>query len=151
MVMRPMMGSLIQRLLTLLRRERPTIVPASYRTLSTAPAPCQGVASWRVRLNAYAGGKVPGLDGVKRRHPRFALLDGDGTARVEDAARGRAERARHLAPQHRALPRQLHRGIGNGHGGEQRLRVRMLGILVERLAIGDLHDLPEVHHGHSVR
>src|SRR3712207_8043289 len=33
-----------------------------------------------------------------------------------------------------------------GHCGEQRLRVGHVRVVVERLAVGDLHDLAEVHH-----
>src|SRR5215472_15334432 len=116
MVMRPMMGSFMQRLLARVRRERPTIVPASYRTLAGAPAPCQGAAPDPLQLNADAGGEVPGAHGAKRRHARFALLDGDGTARVEHATGGWVERARHLATQHGALTRQLDGGIRDRHG-----------------------------------
>src|SRR5262245_7684100 len=139
MVMRPIMGSFMRRLLARVRRERPTIVPVSYRTLlSVAPASCQAAAPGALRLSADAGGEVPGTHRAKRRHTPFALLDGDGTARVEHATGGRIERARHLATQHGALSRQLDGGIRDGHGRQKRLRVRVLGILVEGLAIGEL-------------
>src|SRR5439155_6330732 len=42
------------------------------------------------------------------------------------------------------------RRIGEGQGREQRLRVRVQRGVVERLAVGDLDDLAEVHDGHAV-
>ena len=37
--------------------------------------------------------------------------------------------------------------IGNRNRREQRLRVRVERILVERVAVGELDDLADVHHG----
>src|SRR6266496_1268350 len=103
------------------------------------------------RLNADAGRPVPGPNLPQLGHPLLALLDGNGAPGVKDASRRRAERARHLAPQDRALAGELDRRVGDGHGREQGLGVRVLRVLVERLPVGQLDDLAEVHHGHLVR
>src|SRR5436190_203625 len=68
-----------------------------------------------------------------------------------DAPRRRIERARHLAPQDRALPGKLDGRIRYGHGREQGFGVRVLRVLIERLPVGQLDDLAQVHHGHPVR
>ena len=56
----------------------------------------------------------------------------------------------HLAPQHDALPPRLHRGVRAGHRREQCLGIGVLGVLVEGLAVGDLHDLAEIHHRDAI-
>src|SRR5256884_331479 len=69
---------------------------------------------------------------------------------MEDTPARRIERARHFAAQHDPLTLGFERRIGDGHGREQRLRVRVQRRVVERLAVGDLDDLAEVHDGHAV-
>src|SRR5438552_7319164 len=92
-----------------------------------------------------AGGPLAGPNLAQRRDLARAALDRDRTARMEDASRRRIERARHLAAEHHALARGLHLRIRDRDRGEQGLRVGVLRILVELAALGDLHDLAEVH------
>src|SRR5574337_1125665 len=80
----------------------------------------------------------------------LAFVHGDGTAGMKDAPRRRAQGARHLPFERDVLAGGFHGGIGDRHRGEESFRVRVERLRVERLAIGDLHDLPEVHDGHPV-
>ena len=48
------------------------------------------------------------------------------------------------------LPVRLHLGVGDGHGREEGLRVRVARRLVERLPVGQFHDAAEVHDGDAV-
>ena len=49
-----------------------------------------------------------------------------------------------------ALPGPVHRGIGNGRGGDERLGIGMQGMLIQLIAAGQLHNLPQIHHSHIV-
>ena len=75
-------------------------------------------------------------------------LDRVGTAGVEIAAAGRSRGVRHLPLQHDA-PRACAR-VRLGNGGEKRRRVRVLGSLEELVGRRQLHEAPDVHHGHAV-
>ena len=68
-------------------------------------------------------------------------------ARMEAAARRRLERARDVAGQQDALAALFDGGIGDGHGGKQGFRVRMLGIVEKGLRVGRFDDPSQVHHG----
>src|SRR5579885_774252 len=65
------------------------------------------------------------------------------TARMEAAAGWGVERAWHFAGQLDALGTTG--GVDGRDGGEQRARVRMMRAQVDRLAVGKLHDLAEIH------
>ena len=62
-----------------------------------------------------------------------------GAARVKGAARWRVDRTGHISFEHDAF--FLARGVGHRHSGQQRACVRMFGVAVNRLGIGDLDDL----------
>ena len=68
---------------------------------------------------------------AQRGRLRAAALDGSRAARMEGTTRRRIRRARRLAAQRGVNPRALQNRVGNGHGGEQRLGVRVLGARVE--------------------
>src|SRR5262249_28430030 len=70
-------------------------------------------------------------------------------ARVEAAAGGRIDRARHVALKEDALA--FHRGIGDRHRREERFGIRMSRVGVELLGRRDLDDLAQVHHGYAGR
>jgi hypothetical protein len=67
---------------------------------------------------------------------------------AEAAARGRVDRARHVAGQDDALPLLARRRLGDGR--QQRHRVRVLGVAVELCRGGQLDDLAQVHDGDPV-
>ena len=71
-------------------------------------------------------------------------------ARMEPAARRRVDRRRHVADEHDPLPPVGEVRIGDRRGRQQRRRVRVAGAVVERLGVGDLDDLAEVHHRDAV-
>src|SRR3546814_10402002 len=65
-----------------------------------------------------------------------------------DLARRRVDRRRYVALQHDPLATATDRRLLHvGHGREQGLGVGVVRTLVERLAVRDLDDLAEVHHG----
>ncbi len=72
-------------------------------------------------------------------------------ARAEAAARGRIERARHIAFEHDAPARALALGVGERDGGQQCLTVGMHRAGVEISGPGRLDDPAEIHHGDAVR
>src|SRR6266852_3211385 len=83
-----------------------------------------------------------------RAHPRHPR---DRTPRVEPAPRWRVHRRRDLPlDQHRLAP-PLDQRIRHGNRRQQRLRVRVLRVLVNVDAVGDLHHLPQVHDRYPVR
>ncbi len=79
-----------------------------------------------------------------------ALIDGDRAARVEIAARGRPQRARHVACQDDALAPGLHNGVRNRHGGKERLRVRVERVLIKLRTICHLGDPAQIHDRHAI-
>ena len=65
-------------------------------------------------------------------------------------ADGGVDRARDVAPERDPFAAfQLVR-VGQRDGGEQRLGVGCMGVLVQLLAAADLDDLAQVHHGDAV-
>src|SRR5207253_3844110 len=108
-----------------------------------------GVCKW-LSLDSDARGVVSRLHFAELGNHLPALLDRPRAARVKHASRRRIEWARHLAPQHRTRARALERRIGNGHRIEERLSVGMQWITVKRVAVGKLHDAPEVHHRDAI-
>ena len=67
---------------------------------------------------------------------------------MEIAAAGRSRGVRHLPLQHDA-PRARAR-VRLGNGGQERRGVRVLGSPEELVGRRQLHDAPDVHHGHAV-
>ena len=80
-----------------------------------------------------------------------AALLGDEAPRVEDASRGRIERARQITAENDALTLHLHARIRHGHRRHERMSVGMQGMRKELLARGVLDDVAEVHHGDALR
>src|SRR6266446_4268725 len=77
-----------------------------------------------------------------------AALEGVGAAGVEAAARGRVDRARHIAFEDDALSRRL--WVGDRDGREQRLGVGVLRAGEEGALVGELDDLAEIHDRDAV-
>ena len=73
---------------------------------------------------------------------------GDGAARMEVATGGWVDRARHIAGHAMFGARQ--RRIGQWHGGEQRLGVRVQRAREQRCLVGVFDDAPEIHHRHAM-
>ena len=68
-----------------------------------------------------------------------------------EVARARwVHRAGHVALQHDRLALPAERRVCDRHRREERARVGVLGLGVEQVSRGDLHDLAEVHHQHAV-
>ncbi len=77
------------------------------------------------------------------------LADLERTAGVEFAARRRVDRAWDSSAQADVGMRRV--GVGAGDSRQQRGGVRMIGLLENRFAGTNLHDVTEVHHGDIVR
>ncbi len=69
---------------------------------------------------------------------------------MEVAAGRRVDRAWHVTTENDPLAPLLDHGVRNGHRGEKRLGVGVERIVVERVAVGHLDDLAEVHHRNTV-
>ena len=95
-----------------------------------------------------AGNPVPRSLFLEDRLNLFADFFCDRAARVESASRWRIERRRHFPLEHDTLT--LASRIWDGNGRHQRFGVRMERIVVERVAIGQLDDLAQIHHRHPV-
>jgi hypothetical protein len=93
---------------------------------------------------------MPGIGAGLAQHRLLlaAARLGEGTARVEAAARRRREGARHVARQQHA--HLAHAGIGPRDRRQQRLRIGMQRPRVEVALGGDLDQLAEIHHRHAV-
>src|SRR5438132_1799461 len=88
-----------------------------------------------------AGHPVPLRDLLEHLFVLRARGHAERAARVEAAAGRRVDGARHVALEQDPLA--LHGGIGDRHGGEERLRVGVLRVGVELLRGRDLDDLAE--------
>jgi hypothetical protein len=95
-----------------------------------------------------AGDEMPRFHFAHRRFLDAAARLGVGAARVEATASGRIDRARHITRENDTPTRRV--GIGQRHGREKRLRVGMERRREEGLAIGQLDDLAQIHHGDAV-
>ena len=82
------------------------------------------------------------LDAAHRHHLR--------APGAERAAAGWHRGRGHVAGEHDPLATRFEIGVGLGHGRQQGLRIGMLGVLVELVPLGQLHDAPQVHHRHPV-
>ena len=80
-----------------------------------------------------------------------ALLGGVAAAGTERAAGRHIERTRHVAGEDDALPLARGLRIRDGDGGEQRLGIRMDGVLVQIVRVRNLDHLAEVHDGDALR
>src|SRR6266852_5139874 len=81
----------------------------------------------------------------------LAFLAGDRTAGMENAARRRGQGRGNLALEGARRTRALDLRIGDRRGVEQRLGVGMRRMGVELVAVGDLHQMAEIHHRNSIR
>ena len=97
-----------------------------------------------------AGDPMPGPDLAYRRFLCRAAVERERAARVEAAAAGRIDRARHVAVQNdRAAAR---RRVRHRHRRQQRARIGMAATAVNRSApVRQLDDLAEIHHRDAVR
>jgi len=101
-----------------------------------------------LHLAQVAGDVVAGEDLAHLRLLLRAALEGVGAAGVEAAARGRVDRARHVALQDDALARRL--GVGNRDRRQERLGVGVLRAGEEGALVGELDDLAEIHDRDAV-
>src|SRR5436305_1055978 len=92
-----------------------------------------------VGADAYAGREAVRLYLRERRHDLFARLNRPRAARVEATTRRRVYRRGNVALKDYALARRLDDGVGNGDGGDERLRVRHQGVSVYDLRVGEFH------------
>ena len=74
----------------------------------------------------------------------------DRATRVETATARRVDRTRRITGKNDALAALLHVRIGDRHGGEQRLRIRMVRLGVQTLPVGQLDHFTEVHDGDAI-
>ena len=119
--------------------------PAYPRSTSRSPA------KWHAaRCPSNGRGPVTGASGggssMHRRRSSSRELLVQPAAGAEPAAARRVRRARHLAAQHDALPRPLHRRVRDRHRRDQRLGVRVVRALEQRVAVRGLDDRAQVHH-----
>ena len=98
-----------------------------------------------------ARGPVAGAHLQQRRVFDVAeAVSGRRAARVEVTAARRLDRAGHVAGEHDRTPQFFGRRVGDGHGREQGLRVRVHRSLVELRVLRELDDAAEVHDGDPV-
>lgn len=102
------------------------------------------------RLGKVAGAEVAVSDLLELRSLLAADLLSNGATRVETAARRRIDGRRRIAGKDDALASLLNVRIRHGNSGQQRLRVRMMGLGVERLPVGKLDHLTQVHNGNAI-
>src|SRR5580704_1515788 len=80
----------------------------------------------------------------------LAPLDCDRAARVEDAARGRIDRARHFALDWPENTLRLHSRIGHRYCRQQCLGVRVQRVVEELVTNRKLDDAAEIHDGDAL-
>src|SRR5262245_22908399 len=79
-----------------------------------------------------------------------ASLDGYRATRMEYAAGGRIDRARHLALERLVLAPLFDSGIGHRHGLKQGSRIRVQRVAVQLVTVSELNDPAEVHDRDTV-
>ncbi len=89
---------------------------------------------------------MAGRDLAQRRLVGLAVLLRVAAARVEVAAARRVGRIGHLAAQQDAAALVAQARVGQRHGGEERLGVRVHRALVQLVGVGHLDQLADVHH-----
>ena len=47
-------------------------------------------------------------------------------------------------------PIAFHLRIGNGDGRHKRLRIRMLGVAIQLIPVGQFNHFAQIHHGHTI-
>ena len=104
----------------------------------------------RERLREVAGAAVTRCNFLKLGELLGADTLRDRATRVETAAGRRIQRRRRIASEDDALAGLLDIRIGNRHGRQQRLRVRMVGLAVERLPVRNLDHLTQIHNGNAI-
>ena len=70
---------------------------------------------------------------------------------VEPARARRIDGARNVPFEDDRLTLPPELGIRDRNRGQERARIRVLRLAVQRLAVGNLGDLPEIHDHHAVR
>src|SRR6266851_2019170 len=106
-----------------------------------------GLRMARARHPHVAGDFLPPRIGERRLDPGADIL-GEGTARAEAAARRRIDRIGRIA-----LDRRLLGALARIHRRpcrQERARIGMLRVAVDRLDRAQLDDLAEIHHQHAV-
>ena len=102
-------------------------------------------------FDPMARGEVPAAVIFERRIFDFAAFERDGTARMEAAARRRVDRRWNIARKDDPFAAAFDGRVGDRNRREQRLGVGMQRVLRRALAIGQLDDLADVHHGDARR
>ena len=87
---------------------------------------------------------------LELRHGLLALVGGVRAAGVEPAALGRVHGGGNIALQHDALALAADLGVWHRNGGKQGLGVGVERILVELIALGQLHQGAQVHDADAV-
>src|SRR5919197_3723780 len=105
----------------------------------------QALGAWEV-----AGGPVPRLVLDELGVDLGADLLRLPAPRVEATAARWVDRRRHVAGEDDPLALCLDCRVGNRHGGEESLTVRVQRPLVEINAVGELNDLSQIHHRDTV-
>ncbi len=85
---------------------------------------------------------------LQRRGDLGALAYGDRASRPERTTRWRLGRIRHLSLEYYALTPEI--GIRHRDGRQQRLGIRVDGILEDRSGWAELHYSTQIHHGDPV-
>src|SRR6185436_6242701 len=102
------------------------------------------------RTDPDAGREMRWLNLNELRNHLLACLDRVRATCVKATTRRWIDRRRHVALQHYTLPRSFYLRIGNGHRGNQRLRVRHQRLFVNRFRISDLNELAEIHYRYAI-
>ena len=104
----------------------------------------------RERLGEVAGTAVTRCNFLKLGKLLRADTLSDRAARVETATGRRIQRRRRIASEDDALAGLLDIRIGHRHGRQQRLRVRMVRLAIERLPVRNLDHLTQIHNGNAI-
>ena len=101
-------------------------------------------------VQMVAGCPVAGGDLLELGHLVCALLIRIGAAGAETAAAGRIQRAGHIALQHNALGLAGRNGVCHRNSGDQAAGVGVDAVGDQLKAVGQLHQLAQVHDADAV-
>ena len=79
-----------------------------------------------------------------------AVLCRIAAACAERAARRHVQRTRHISGEHDALALARDLGIRHRHSRQQGLRIRVHGVVVQLVCIGDLDKAAQIHDGNAL-
>src|SRR5215204_2978085 len=100
---------------------------------------------------AYAGGEMVWFDLGERRDDLLTIFDRERTPSVKVTTRWGIDRRWNVTFKDYAFACRFDLGIGHGHGRDESDRIGHQRLCIDLFTVGQFDDLPEIHHGDTIR